>query len=112
MDINSVLSEARTIAFEFGLKLRIVDLTNNAINLRLYFNDDLFAQIYANQLKSKLNQSLVFKNKRLFGADAEGHKYHIHPAANPKTHIFTENKENMGSFMLKVLKILDEKDLL
>lgn len=112
MDINSILSDAQAIASEFRLRLRIIDLTNNAISLRLYFDAELFVQIYANQLKDKLNLNLVFKDKRLFGADAEGNRYHIHPDDNPEAHIFTEEKENMRSFMLKSLKVLDGKGLL
>jgi hypothetical protein len=72
LDINSVLAEAQIIASEFGLRLRTTDVTDNALSLRLHFDADLFVQIYANQLKDKLNLSLVFRDKRLLGADAEG----------------------------------------
>jgi len=111
-DISSILKEARIVSSEFGLRLKIIDITANAASLRLYFDDDLFIQIYVNQPKSKLNLNLVFKGKRLCGADSEGSRYHIHPFTKPENHIFTEKKETIKSFTIKAIKILDEKGLL
>jgi hypothetical protein len=112
LNISSILRDAQVVSHELGLKLRIVDVTANAASLRLYFDDDLFIQIYANQPKSKLNLSLVFKNQRLLGADSEGNRYHLHPGTMPESHIFTEEQESLKSFTFKALKVLSEKGLL
>lgn len=112
MGIDSVLGEVQAVASEFGLSMGVVDLTDNTINLRLYFAADLFIQIYGNALEDKVNLNLVFKERRLLGADPEVGKYHFHPAEKPETHIFTEEKENVRSFVIKSLKVLQEKGLL
>lgn len=78
----------------------------------MYFDDDIFIQIYANQAKDKLNLNLVFKVKRLLGADSEGNRYHVHPAEKPDYHTFTEERESIKTFTLKALKVLAEKGLL
>ncbi len=111
-DVSSILREAQSVSYEFGLRLRIIDITVNAASLRLYVDDDIFIQIYAYQPKGKLNLNLLFKDKRLLGADAEGNLYHIHPASKPEDHIFTQDKEGIRSFTLKALKVLGEKGLL
>ena len=112
MDINAIINEAQSVTSEFGLGLRVVDITDNIVNLRLDIHVDLFIQIYANCLKDKLNLTLVFRGKRLFGADAEGGRYHIHLSDKPESHIFTDEKENIRGFVIKSLKVLDERELL
>ena len=56
--------------------------------------------------------ALVLGGKRLFGADAEGGRYHIHPDDKPETHIFADQKEDIRGFVIKALKVLDERELL
>ena len=69
MDVDSVIKEAHTIARDFGLKLRIIDITDNIVNIKISLDTDLFIQVYANQLKDKLNMNLILKNRRLYGYD-------------------------------------------
>jgi hypothetical protein len=74
VDIDSVIKEAQFIARDFGLKVRIIDITDDIVNIKIYFDTELFIQIYANQSKNKLNMNLIFKNRRLYGCNSEGGK--------------------------------------
>ncbi|MDY6892164.1 MAG: hypothetical protein SVO26_00385 [Chloroflexota bacterium] len=112
MDIDKIIDEARLVAFDFGLAFRVADITDNTVNLRLHFDTDLFVQVYANPTKEKLNLTLVFRGKRLLGADSEGGRYHLHPANNPEAHIFTNENEGIRRFVISSLNVLDDKKLL
>jgi hypothetical protein len=48
VDIDSVIKEAQFIARDFGLKVRIIDITDDIVNIKIYFDTELFIQIYAN----------------------------------------------------------------
>jgi hypothetical protein len=74
LNIDSIISEAQSVASEFGLRLRIVDASDNIVDLRLYIDVELFIQVYANQLKDKMNLNLIFKNRRLCGYDSKSTK--------------------------------------
>jgi len=112
LNINSIISEAQSVASEFGLRLKIVDITDNIVDLRLYIDIELFIQVYANQLKDKLNLNLIFKNRRLCGYDSEGGRTHIHPIDAPESHIFTDKKGDIKEFTVKALKLLEEREML
>ena len=112
MNIDSIISETQSVALPFGLRLRIMDITDNIVDLRLYLDLELFIQIYANQLKDKLNLNLIFKNKRLWGYDSEGGRTHIHPIDEPESHIFTDKEVDIKEFTVKSLKLLDESGML
>jgi hypothetical protein len=112
VDIDAIISEAQSVALEFGLRLRAVDITDNIIDLRLYIDVELFIQVYANQHKDKLNLNLIFKNRRLCGHDTEGGRTHIHPSEAPESHIFTDKKGNIKGFTIKALKLLEERGML
>lgn len=112
MDIDSVIKEAHIIARDFGLKLRINDTTDNVVNIKIYFDSELFIQVYANQAKDKLNMNLVFKNRRLYGCDSEGGKTHIHPIENPESHVFITERLELRDFIITALHVLEERELL
>jgi hypothetical protein len=112
LNIDSIISEAQSVASEFGVRLRIIDITDNIVDLRLYIDVELFIQVYANQLKDKLNLNLIFKNRRLCGYDSEGGRIHIHPIDEPEFHIFTEKKVAIKEFTTKALKLLEEREML
>jgi len=112
LNIDSTISEAQSVASEFGLRLRIIDITDNILDLRLYIDVELFIQVYANQLKDKLNLNLIFKNRRLCGYDSEGGRTHIHPIDAPESHIFTDKKVAVKEFTVKALKLLEEREML
>ena len=112
MNISAIVSEGQSVASEFGLRLRIVDMTDNTVDLRLYIDVELFVQVYANQLKDKLNLNLIFKDRRLCGHDSEGGRTHIHPIDEPESHIFTDEKVDIKDFTVKTLKLLNEREIL
>ena len=112
MDIDAIISEAQSVASEFGLRLWIADITDNIADLRIYIDGELFIQVYANQLKDKLNLNLIFKNRRLCGYDSEGGRTHIHPIDAPESHIFTDKKVAVKEFTVKALKLLEEREML
>jgi hypothetical protein len=112
LSIESIINEAFSVASEFGLACEVIDVTNNTANARLYLDKNLFIQVYANQIKDKLNLHLIFKGKRLYGADAEGGNYHLHPFEEPDSHIFTQEKEDLRSFTLKSLEFLTREGIL
>lgn len=112
MNLKDVFEQASDVANEFNLTLVELDRTNNTISLRLYIDNELFFHIYTNQAKSKLNLALVLKGERLYGHDAEGGKYHLHPFGEPDKHVFTAGIKPIREFVLESLKFLEEKNLL
>ena len=42
---SSIISETQSVALQFGLRLRIIDITDNIVDLRLYIDVELFIQI-------------------------------------------------------------------
>lgn len=111
MNLDDVFKQASEIALEFSLSLVELHRTMNTLNLRLYIDIELYFHIYANQAKSKLNLALIFKGERLYGHDAEGGEYHLHPFGEPDKHIFTGKVQPMREFVLESLKYLDENNL-
>ena len=112
MSIDSIISEAQSVASDFGLRLRIIDITDNIVDLRLYIDVELFIRVYANQLKDKLNLNLILKNRRLCGYDSEGGRTHIHPIDEPESHIFIDKKVSIKEFTAKALNLLEEREML
>lgn len=112
MSIETLVTEAFSVASEFGLRYKIIDMTENTANLRLYIDNELFIHVYMNQKKSKVNLHLVFKGRRFYGADAEGGKYHVHPFDDPESHIFTEEKKGLRNFILESLDFLSKEGAL
>lgn len=112
MNIDAIITEAHSVASEFGLEAKIIDQSDNIVDLRLYIDKELFIQVYANQLKDKLNMNVIFKNRRLCGHDSEGGSPHIHPIDEPESHIFTDKKVDIKEFTVKALKLLEEREML
>ncbi len=112
MELNKIVEEANDVADKYNLKLIEIDRTDNIISLKLLIYNDLFIQIYGNAEKDKLNLALVFKQRRLYGYDSEGGKYHCHPFDNPEGHIFVEDKKSIQKFVQESMRFLEEKDIL
>ena len=55
MRVSDIIEEAKSIAADLKLTINIIDITDNACNLRINFRSELFIQIYANELKGKIN---------------------------------------------------------
>jgi len=112
VESNKIVEEANDVADKYNLKLIEIDRTDNIISLKLLIYNDLFIQIYGNAGKDKLNLALVFKQRRLYGYDSEGGKYHCHPFDNPEGHIFVEDKKSIQEFVQESMRFLEEKDIL
>lgn len=112
MGINRIIEGASEVADKYNLKLIEIDRTDNIINLQLFIDNGLFIQIYGNTEKDKLNLALVFKQRRLYGYDSEGGKYHCHPFDKPDRHIFIDNKKSIHDFVEESIRFLEENDLL
>lgn len=54
----------------------------------------------------------MFKNRRLYGHDSEGGKYHCHPFDNPNGHIFIEHRKSLQDFVQESLRFLEENEML
>ena len=112
MKINSVIKEANDVADKYKLQLVEIDNTENIISMKLVIDKELFIQIYGNAKKDKLNFTLVFKRKRLYGYDSEGGKYHCHPFNNPDDHLFTNEKKSIQEFVKESMRFLEDEDIL
>jgi len=112
VEINKIVEEASEVADKYNLKLVEIDRTDDIISLKLLIDNDLFIQIYGNTEKDKLNLALVLKQRRLYGYDSEGGKYHCHPFDNPEGHIFVEDKKSIHEFVQESMRFLEEKDIL
>jgi len=67
----------------------------------------LFIQVYGNAQKDKLNLTLVFKRRRLYGYDFQGGKYHCHPLDAPDEHVFVDDRESVGDFVCESLESIE-----
>jgi len=112
VEISSIVDEAHAVSAAFGLELVEVDRTDNTVSLKLVIDAEIFIQVYSNTRKDKLNLTLVFKKRRLYGYDSEGGKYHCHPIENPDEHTFVNQRKSIREFVEESLKLLEEKELL
>ena len=112
MEINAIIREAKDIADKYNLSLVEIDRTDNVISLKLVIDNDLFIHIYGNSAKNKLNLALVFKDRRLYGYDSEGGKYHCHPFDDPDSHIFVEATKSIKEFVNESMRLIEENELL
>lgn len=112
MEIDSVIKEANSIADKYGLELVEIDRTDNIISLRLIIDNEVFIKIYGNVGKDKINLTLVFRRKRIYGCDSEGGKNHCHPFDDPDRHIFIKDRKSIQEFVRESMKFLEETYLL
>ncbi|MBI5971441.1 MAG: hypothetical protein HY884_09845 [Deltaproteobacteria bacterium] len=112
MEINGIVEEAYVVADSFGLEFVEVDRTDNAVSLKPVIDAEIFVQIYGNSVKDKLNLTLVFKQRRLYGYDSEGGRYHCRPFENPDGHTFAVGRKSIREFVEESTKLLDGKGLL
>ncbi|MBI5746299.1 MAG: hypothetical protein HZA13_04790 [Nitrospirae bacterium] len=114
MEISGIIEEAKDVAGKYNLELVEIDRTDNIISLKLLIDHELFIQIYGNTGRNKLNLALVFKNKRLYGYDFEGGKYHCHPFDDPDGHISADSRRSISiqEFVQESMRFLEENNLL
>ncbi|MBI5208286.1 MAG: hypothetical protein HY934_10945 [Candidatus Firestonebacteria bacterium] len=111
MEINKLVNEAIEVAKKYNLKFIEMDRTENIISIKLLIDNEFFVQIYGNSKKDKINLTLVFKNRRLYGYDSSGDKYHCHPFDNPDDHIFVDTKKSLREFIQESMIYLEKKNL-
>lgn len=73
---------------------------------------NLFVQIYANELKNKLNLAFVQNNQRIYGVDSAGGLLHEHPFNNPEIHIPLKESISLETFLAKVQQHCESLNLL
>lgn len=112
MRLNGIIEEAGDVADRYNLQLVEVDRTDNIISLKLLIDNEVFIQVYVNVQKNKLNLSLVFKNRRLYGYDSEGGKYHCHPFDAPDEHVFIDDRKSIEEFVRESMKFLEDREIL
>ena len=112
MEINRIVKEVYDFARKYKLQFVELDRTDNIVSMRLLIDNELFIQVYGNAVKDKLNLTLVFKKRRLYGYDFEGNKYHYHPFDNPDDHIFIDERKSIEEFIQDSMKFLEENELL
>src|SRR4030067_540368 len=95
------------------ITLRKKMLWKNRITvLRLIIDNEVFIKIYGNTEKDKLNLTLVFRRKRIYGCDSESGKNHCHPFDDPDRHIFIKGRKSIQEFVQESMKFLEETCLL
>ena len=112
MEISNVIKEVGDVADKYDLQLIERDRTDNIIKVNLVIDNELFIQIYGNAQKDKVNLALIFKNRRLYGFDSEGGKYHCHPLDAPEEHIFVDETKSIADFVQESMRFLEEKEIL
>jgi hypothetical protein len=112
VEIDRVVKEANNAADKYGLELVEIDKTDNIISLRLIIDSEVFIKIYGNAKKDKLNLTLVFKRKRIYGCDSESGKNHCHPFNDPDSHVFIKDRKPIREFVEESMKFLEETYLL
>ncbi len=112
MEIDEIIQEAEDMANIHGLGFVEIDRTDNIVSVKLHIDSQIFIQIYGNSSKNKLNMALVFNNRRLYGYDSSGGRYHYHPFDAPDAHIFTDERKSIRDFVQESLKLLDESEVL
>jgi hypothetical protein len=109
--VQKIAHTIEDIADRYGLKLLDLDHTDITLIARVGFSHEVFVQIYANEIKEKLNMALVVAGERVYGIDKEGGFYHEHPFENPLLHIEAKPIE-IENFVIESLEILKKLNLL
>lgn len=113
-EIERILEELEQLIPKFStLKpFEVIDRTEATLKVRVPIERELYIQLYANIEKGKLNLTLVHRNQRIYGEDAEGGIVHIHPFVNPDEHLEVESSGSLEGFFAKVQEYLEESGLI
>jgi hypothetical protein len=112
VEISALIEETNEVADKYNLTATERDRTDNIVSLRLLIDNELHIQIYGNAEKKKLSFALVFKERRLYGFDSEGGKYHCHSFDDPENHVFVDEVKTVREFVQESLSFLEERNLL
>ena len=107
-----IVQDILNVVERYGLKITNIDATDVTLMGRVEIFPSIYAQIYRNIRKNKLNMALVLGNERVYGVDDEGGFSHEHPAEAPTSHTPIEERLNIEKFIVRCLNILKEKGIL
>lgn len=83
VDFIEALEEA---ASKYMVPFRILVRTDNAVKARVEISENIFVQFYFHQITGTINYVLVGWERRLYGRDCVGGKWHRHPFENQDAH--------------------------
>ncbi len=115
MNINDFIAALELASSKYMIKPRILIKTENAVKARIEISDNIYVQFYYHQISDTSNYVLVGWNRRLYGRDSVGGKWHRHPFKNPQEHDFIGNGANEVTpekFLDEVFEILLREELI
>lgn len=114
LDLDRLLTEITRLLPRFSAfhSFAVLDRTDATLTVQIYIAQDLYVQVYANAEKNKLNLALIHQSRRLYGEDAEGGIWHIHPFETPEQHKAAPNPPSLEVFLTKVQQYLETEGLL
>jgi len=66
--------------------VQILGQGRQVIKARIYISADLFVQVYRNDRFGTTNFAVILSQRRIFGRDERGGKWHRHPSDDPEAH--------------------------
>ena len=69
--------------------IEILDYTQNLIKARLYFDSNLFIQVYRNDKTDVTNFLLMYGGRRIYARDEKWGVWHRHPVEDPSVHDYS-----------------------
>jgi len=95
--------------------IEVLDHTWHIIKARLYFDSDLFIQVYRNDKTDVTNFLLMYGGGRVYARDEKWGVWHRHPVDNPDAHDFSrEGQREVGfqEFIVEVYAMLEDLSLI
>lgn len=115
MNLSDFIEALELAASKYMITPRIMVKTDNAIKARVEISDDIYVQFYYHQITETSNFVLVGWNRRLYGRDSVGGKWHRHPFEDPQEHDTTSdgaNEVGPEMFLDEVFDILLREELI
>ncbi len=109
--IDEFIKEVEESAKNFSLKIEVVAKTKNAVKIKVQITENIYLQFYYNSLSGTKNYVLIGWNRRLFGRDCIGGRWHLHPFENPDEHVFCDEVP-VKNFFEEVFEILIKNKLI
>ena len=114
MNLTDFIEAVEIAASKYMITPRILVKTDNAIKARIEISDNFYVQFYYHQISGTSNYVLVGWDRRLYGRDSVGGKWHRHPFENPQEHDTTGDGANVvkpEEFLDEVFEILLREEL-
>jgi hypothetical protein len=114
---NDLRAEAQQALqqYWFVQTLQVGQETDFTLSLHLYIRTDLFVQVFVGEISGSLYLALIEQERRIFGIDLEGGKWHIHPSEQAhEHHLLPDGLEPFPllKFFAQVEQLLLENDLI